>query len=170
MRLLLCIGTIQYVLKRKVETIFSKISKNMISSHFSKAETFSIECMFKECNSAPSSGVVNQIFLLLWWVLYPKTQNPGKGEPNYIGSRTHQYSLICVAKNPQNLRENPTFLVPESRILNSTWTHHYFGFFYNLSTLFLQQIEFAWNLIVKNRYILHTYWSCLKVHSELREQ
>ena len=64
-RLLLCIGTIQYVLKRKVETIFSKISKNMISSHFSKAETFSIECMFKECNSAPSSGVVNQIFLLL---------------------------------------------------------------------------------------------------------
>ena len=144
-----------------------KNGKNMISSHLPKAETFSIECMFKECNSAPSSGVVNQIFLLLWWVLYPKTQNPGKGEPNYIGSRTHQYSLICVAKNPQNLRENPTFLVPESRKLNSTWTHHYFWVFYNLSTLFLQQIEFAWNLIVKNRYILHTHWSCLKVHSEL---
>ena len=103
--------------------------------------------MFKECNSAPSSGVVNQIFPLSWWVLYPKTRNPGKGEPNFIGSRTHQYSLICDAKNPQNLRENPTFL-------NSTWTHHYFWVLYNLSTLFLQQIEFAWNLIVKNRYIL----------------
>ena len=42
-----------------------KNGKNMISSHLPKAETFSIECMFKECNSAPSSGVVNQIFLLL---------------------------------------------------------------------------------------------------------